>query len=61
MVFMIGLSVERCYPELYKLGKNIPFSPGVSDSTIQASEVTLDLGGRIIQQSNATAGVAGLI
>lgn len=48
---------------LYELGEDITFSPGASDSIIliQASDVTLDLGNRIIQQGDATAGVDGII
>ena len=64
------VSAYRCYapaltitqPGYYELGDDITFSPGVADSiiSIQSSDVTLDLGGKIIQQSNATAGVDGI-
>lgn len=49
-------------PGIYELGENITFSPGGADSIISilVSNVTLDLGGRIIQQGNATAGVDGI-
>lgn len=70
IAWLIPLVSVPCYapaftitsPGYYKLGDDITFSPGGADSiiAIQASNVTLDLGGRIIEQGNATAGVDGI-
>lgn len=49
-------------PGIYELGEDINFSPGAADSiiSIQTSDVVLNLGRRIIQQNNVTAGVDGI-
>jgi hypothetical protein len=49
-------------PGHYTLGEDIIFSPGVADSiiSIQANDVTLDLGGWSVIQGNATANVDGI-
>ena len=69
-VFILFCTIHRCFapaltitaPGLYELGDNITFSPSVADSiiSIQTSDVTLDLGGRILDQINTTTGVDGI-